>query len=256
MIRLPSKEINGILYWLHYCPKCKSEMPYTKKCNCYRSIKFGKCCRSCSNPMKKSEVSAKFKGELNPAKRLEFRKWMSENNPMFNDEVKKKHKIVCNLKERRELIKKRMIVNNPCKNKEVVEKRTDTYTKRLSEGLYTIKNNWKTGYYVKIDGNKEWYDSSYELKKMKEYDFNRLIWTKKHKIRIPYINEYGLKSYYVPDFLISNTTIEEIKGWVKPTDVLKAIKAIEYCKNHKMSYHFYLGEELTLQPEFSYEHIS
>lgn len=252
-MNIPIKIINSMEYYVHYCPDCGDEMPYTKKSNFYSSRKINKRCRSCANPMKKPEISAKFKGDLNPSKRKEFRKWMSDNNPMYKENVIEKHKISCNEPLRREKIKRRMLKNNPWKDKKIIEKRTNTYTSRLSEGLYTIKNNWKTGFYIRKDGNKEWYDSSYELNRMKYYDNCNLNWTKKHKIRIPYINEKGQNTYYVPDFLVSENTLEEVKGWLKPGDELKAKMAIEFCKQQKWNYRFLLGKNLCLQKNLSYE---
>lgn len=254
MMTIHTKIIDEKIYYIHYCIECNNEMPYSQKCNFYHSKKIGKRCQSCANPMKKPEIAAKFKGDLNPSKRKEFRKWMSNNNPMYRKEVIKKHKIACNEPLRRENIKQRMLKNNPCKDPKIIEKRTNTYTKKLAEGLYTIKNNWKTGYYNRINGLKEWYDSSYELKKMEEYDKLKINWTKKHKIRIPYINLQGMKTYYVPDFFINENTIEEIKGWMKPNDEIKALVAINFCKNKKWSYHLYIGKELKLSPKYSYDY--
>lgn len=252
-MNIPIKIINNIEYYIHYCPTCNNEMPYNRKSNFYHSRKIGKRCQSCANPMKKPEIAQKFKGELNPSKRPEFRKWMSENNPMYDLDVIKKHKNSCNNPARRENIRQRMLKNNPWKDPKIIEKRTETYTKRLSEGKYNIKNNWKTGYYIRKNGNKEWYDSSYELIKMKEYDKNNIEWTKKHKIRIPYISNNGLKTYYVPDFFINSNTIEEVKGWIKENDIIKAKVAIDFCKNKKWNYKFYVGKELILNNELSYQ---
>lgn len=242
------------MHWIHICPECGNDMPYSKKGNFYTARKKQKRCRSCANPMKKPEVSSKFLGEKNPSKRKEFREWMSENNPMRKSEVREKQKMACNDPKRREAIRARMLKNNPWKTKEGIEKRTDTYTKRLAEGKYTIKNNWKTGFYQRKNGESEWYDSSYELKRMEWYDDNDVKWTKKHKIRIPYTNTSGQKTYYVPDFFINENTIEEIKGWVKDADIQKAKIAIEFCKIRGWNYNFLLGKENNRDEKLSYEH--
>jgi len=250
---IPTKVINERIYWIHYCPQCNKEMPYSGKSNFYRSRKFKRRCQSCANPMKNPEISKKFLGDLNPSKRKSFRDWMSKNNPMYEADIIKKHKIACNKSERRNAIRQHMISHNPSKIPGVIEKRIDTYTKRLAAGLYTIKNNWKTGYYTRKNGEKEWYDSSYELKKMEEYDINGIQWTKKHKIRIPYVNKNGMKTYYVPDFFINGNTIEEIKGWIKDTDVVKAHEAIEFCKHSGWNYRFLVGKDMKLNTSLSYE---
>jgi len=228
-----------------------------------------------NNPMKRPEISKKFKGELNPMKnpkfskkvrgdlnasrRTEFKKWISINNPMYDIDNKNKHKIACNDINRRLNISKRMKQNNPSKNKIFLEKRIKTYSERLSLGKYTITNNWKTGYYIRKDGNKEWYDSSYELIKMQEYDkYDKMgkKWTKKHGIRIPYINDKGINTYYIPDFLVNDDTLEEVKGWIKDGDELKAKMAIKYCKSRGWNYNFLLGKTLVLQKKLSYEYKS
>ena len=107
-----------------------------------------------------------------------------------------------------------------------------------------------------MNGEKEWYDSSYELKKMKQLDDSGINWTKKHGIRIPYVNKKGIKTYYVPDFLVGCNSIQEIKGWIKENDEFKANLGIEYCRNRGWSYKFYLGENLEYKKELSYECIS
>lgn len=142
-------------------------------------------------------------------------------------------------------------VDNPHKNKKIIEKSINTYTEKLASGKITIKNNWKTGYYIKTDGSKEWFDSSLEEKRMKYYDKNDLIWTKKHKIRIPYINENGINTYYVPDFLINNNIIEEVKGWLKKDDIIKAKIAKKYCKENNLKYNFLLGNDFNIIQELS-----
>ena len=128
--------------------------------------------------------------------------------------------------------------------KSFIEKRIDSYTKNLSEGKYTINSNrWKTGYYTStITGKKEWYDSSLELSRMKHYDSLGIKWTKKHGIRIPYINSEGTNTYYVPDFYLEDLkTIEETKGWMQQDVILKAKIAIDYCKTKGLQYNFFLG---------------
>lgn len=251
-----TRVINDKTFWIHVCPECGRDMPYSQKSNFYHARKHKKRCQSCANPMKRSEISAKFLGDLNPAKRKSFREWMSKNNPMYKQNVIEKQKIGANNPNKVESARARMKENNPSKNKKFLEKRIDTYTKRLSEGKYTIKNNWKTGYYDKKDGTKEWYDSSYELSKMIEYDARGVQWTKKHKLRIPYVNEAGLKTYYVPDFLVNGNRIEEVKGWLSQDAIIKAKLAIQYCKSIGFDYSFFLGKNLENQHHLSYTHDS
>ena len=131
--------INGKKYWINLCSQCSSEMPYTLPSNFYHSRKIKKRCRSCANPMKRPEISDKFRGDLNPSRRSEFRKWMSENNPMYNEDVKKRHLKAVNVQSYKDIVGKNWKENNPAKNKILLEKRIDTYTKRLADGKYTIK---------------------------------------------------------------------------------------------------------------------
>jgi hypothetical protein len=136
----------------------------------------------------------------------------------------------------------------------ILEKRISTYTSKLANGEYKNKNNWICGEYERLNGGVEWYDSSYELIKMKEYDSKELEWTKKHGIRIPFIKENGLKSFYVPDFLIikdKRKIIVEIKGWLKKDDVLKANSAIKWCIDNDYEYYFLCGVDLKIISELS-----
>lgn len=218
-----------------------------------------------NNPCK-SENSINNMKYNNPSKKDEVKEKISKNNPMnkqeYIDKIKKTKidrygenygKIFY------ELTKKTMIEkygeDNPAKIKQILEKRIKTYCTRLSNGDYKIKNNWVCGDYIRKNGDKEWYDSSFELKKMIEYDDKNIIWTKKHKIRIPYINEKRLNSYYVPDFLIKENnkkSLVETKGYIKENDLLKINAGIEYCKNNDMNYFFYLGSYDKLCEKLSY----
>lgn len=191
-------------------------------------------------------------GDSNPSKREEVRKKISENNPMKNEIYRKKA-----VENRAKVGYKKTIELNKTlwDDKELLERRVKTYCENLANGKIKLKNNWKCGTYINKNGKEEWYDSSYELKRMEYYDNNDIIWTKKHGIRIPYVNEKGNNSYYVPDFLINEDgviSIEEIKGWIKKSDVLKAKSAIEYCMKNNLNYKFYLGKNLILNEDLSY----
>jgi hypothetical protein len=87
----------------------------------------------------------------------------------------------------------------------------------LAEGRYsTPKNGYLKGWYQKPDGEKEYYESSWELELMNHLDSSSLEWTKKHKIIISYEDEFGIQRRYVPDFLIisnSKKLLLELKGF-------------------------------------------
>jgi hypothetical protein len=217
-----------------------------------------------SNPSS-SEENKKRLRENNPATTNEARVKISENNPMKNKEYIDKigqtklerygDSGYNNQEKLKDTFIKRYGVDNPSKVKEILEKRINTYTTKLSNGEYTIKNNWKTGFYTNNNGLEEWYDSSYELVKMVEYNERNINWTKKHGIKIPFIKENGVNSFYVPDFLLlveSDKIIVEVKGWIKKDDIIKANKAIEWCKENKFEYYFLLGKELKIVNNLSY----
>lgn len=191
-------------------------------------------------------------GNDNPAKREDVRKKLSENNSMHSIEYRKK------AKENRQKVgyEKTIMLNKLMgKNKTILEKRVKTYCENLSNGKIKLKNNWKCGEYIQKNGTVEWFDSSFEEIRMKFFDENDIIWTKKHGIKIPYINEKEQNTYYVPDFKIienNKIIIEEIKGWIKENDKLKAIAGIEYCKKNNYIYRFLLGDKFEYIKELSY----
>jgi len=92
---------------------------------------------------------------------------------------------------------------------------------KLSEKLATMysdgtlnpkRNYYKQGYYTStITDEEEFYSSSYELKYMEILDNNGVFWTKKHKIIIPYIDDNMVSRYYIPDFLVENVYLDEVK---------------------------------------------
>ena len=131
-------------------------------------------------------------------------------------------------------------------DKNVVKRRIKTYCSRMANGEIKCVNGFKTGYFIKKNGEKEWYDSSYELARMIQLENDNRKWTKKHGIRIAYTNIKNVETYYVPDFLIDDLIIEELKGWHRPNCVLKSKAAIEYCKMNSLQYHYRLGKDMQL----------
>ena len=98
----------------------------------------------------------------------------------------------------------------------------------------------KKGWYVSIKtGQREFYHSTFELRRMKALD-DRLdvkTWTKHHSIRIKYDERT-----YVPDFLIlmndGSTILEEVKGWVASQEVFirKNQMAKVFCRARGWTY--------------------
>ena len=212
-----------------------------------------------------SEKNKKRLRENNPAKRDDVRKKISNNNSMNSlDNINKIKQTKLNRygdsgynnhEKWKENFLKNYGVDSPSKVKEFLEKRIETYCNNLANGLIKSKNNWKCGYYTRNDKQTEWYDSSYELIKMGEYDSKNLNWTKKHGIKIPFTKKSGVKSFYVPDFLLiinNKKLIVEVKGWIKDEDVLKAESAINWCKINGYEYCFLLGKKMIMRPELSF----
>lgn len=87
----------------------------------------------------------------------------------------------------------------------------------LAEGRYsTSKSGYLKGWYQKLDGGKEYYESSWELELMNHLDSLSLEWTKKHKIILLYKDEMGDERRYVPDFLLTlnnKKLLLELKGF-------------------------------------------
>jgi hypothetical protein len=192
------------------------------------------------NPMYLEENKEKFRGDNNPAKRLEVRKKISQNNSMKNDQHRETQKAACSTDVERERRSKVMKAKNPSYDKDVVKRRTVTYCDRLANGEIKSYGKWKTGYY-----KKEWYDSSLELRRMVTLDADNsvLSWTKKHRIRI----EYGDKMY-VPDFLIEyrdgTKVLEEVKGWITEKVIDKKVAAEKYCLANDMTYRMLFEKDI------------
>jgi hypothetical protein len=207
----------------------------------------------------KKERDQLFKsGELNVAKQEEVKAKLRSKNPMKNKKHREKQKAACNTVEakrhRSENMTKRWedLKSNPQKYKKFIEKRKKTYAEKLARGEIQINTNcWKNGNFKKRDETTEWYDSSFELRMMEYFESLDIKWTKKHKITIPYINEEGISSYYIPDFLVENRIIIETKGWIKEVEILKTTAAKQYCIDNKLEYMYLLGENLNIIRDFS-----
>lgn len=224
------------------------------------------------NPAHKQEVKNKKAitcikkyGVDNYAKTEEFKIWISDNNAMNNPIHKQKIIDYNNLPEIKlknsEALKNK---NHPIHSIASLEKRLKTMAGIKALGGYRVTAIWKTGWFVKNDGTQEWFDSSYEETKMKELENQNLIWTKKHGIRIPFVNSKNINSYYVPDFLIidefGNKTIEEIKGYIvensedkkEQNQILKLYAGQKYCQENSFNYNVYIGKDFILTQKYSF----
>lgn len=107
---------------------------------------------------------------------------------------------------------------------------------------FNTNSHYKKGYYISLrDNQRKWFDSFYELTRMKQLDMDDdvLEWSK-NKIKIPYIGEDKKEHIYTPDFLVKfkdgETAIEEIKGRMTPRDLLKMEAAIPFLKKMNIKY--------------------
>jgi dCMP deaminase len=132
----------------------------------------------------------------------------------------------------------------------VSEKETKKYCSRLcyKKGYNEDRQNfnsdsrYKKGYYISMrNGKKMWYDSSWELKRMKKLDNDKNVieWSK-NKLKIKYKGEDGNYHIYTPDLLViykdGTRVIEEIKGRMTTRDVLKMEYAIPFLKKMNIKY--------------------
>jgi hypothetical protein len=114
----------------------------------------------------------------------------------------------------------------------------DYKTKCIANGDLTLFGKYKHGKYRSIiSGITENYDSSYELIRMIQLDTMKSRWTKKHGITIPYQTISGHWRKYIPDFLIDENVIEEVKPRkcivINFNNAKQKIKAArQFCKIH------------------------
>jgi hypothetical protein len=117
---------------------------------------------------------------------------------------------------------------------------SDTISRKLADG--TLKNQYRfvKGWYKRKDGTKEWYESSYEKKYMEILDEQNIKWSKRHGIRIQYFDPTTNKNrYYVPDFLVNENEIHEVKPMKRTTEqknIAKAQAGTEYCLTNNLKY--------------------
>ena len=121
----------------------------------------------------------------------------------------------------------------------------------IANGTFNPNSNFNNGIYTsKISKRKEYYSSGYELIRMKQLDDLKLKWTKKHGIKIEYVDKNGILRKYIPDFLIENKILEE----VKPYNMLKfgnnplKFKILKkYCKINNLNYNIITEKELGIK---------
>lgn len=135
------------------------------------------------------------------------------------------------------------------KNRKITQETREKLSKIMSQRLANNTIQVNKGSYLSTKTNeKNYYDSNYELKRMKFLDNNENVkyWTKRHKIILKLPN--GKR--YIPDFIVEMTNgkkfLEEIKGWVRDKEEfeMKNNCAIQYCKENNIEFRILFGKEL------------
>jgi hypothetical protein len=108
------------------------------------------------------------------------------------------------------------------------------------------------GYYIsKVSDIRYHYDSMTELASMMIFDRKELKWIKNTKLRISYVFEKKQRKY-IPDFIIDNHIIIEIKGSNdKPELPFKIEAARKYCMMNNMSYELISYDEIKQQIDWN-----
>lgn len=105
-----------------------------------------------------------------------------------------------------------------------------------------MHGNRLAGYYTTRDGRMCRYDSSYELRRMKELDYVEQgikTWSR-CDFSIPWNDAEGKLHHYHPDLLVTladdTKVIEEMKGVMQDSDVRKMMAAVPYAKERGWKY--------------------
>ncbi len=205
------------------------------------------CCRRCSNQGKRQSEETLSK------KSASLKLWYSKNDVWnkgltgdcrFSDNVKKsiKFQIAIHSPEYRRHLSESLTGSHNGfygKSHSVEQKRKWSIQRAeaIAEGRYNLKNKRALkGWYHSSKMNSNFYfDSFWELVRMKMLDVDDTVkvWTKRHGIKIEYEN--GTYRNYVPDFLINNEILEEIKGYESRIVVQAKFEALKkYCDEHKL----------------------
>lgn len=128
-------------------------------------------------------------------------------------------------------------------------KMSEWLAKNISNGTFHPRSKYyKQGYIInKSTGKKEFFASSYEQLRMEQLNKENIQWTKHHKLKIKYLDKNGIYRYYIPDFLIDNKILEEIKSknlLTKDNNPEKFKAGFEYCKNNNLTYKIVTEKEL------------
>jgi len=154
----------------------------------------------------------------------------------------------------------RSFITNFSRNfsEETKQKMSKTRTDKIASGEITIKQNHigKCSWYFSSKNNTSFHaDSNLELMRMIQLDDDDTVvsWTKRHKIRIPYIFE-GKRKYTTPDFRIltinDELIVEEIKGRITKKDLSKKKYTEKWCKDNGYIFSFLTQKEMNKNGEY------
>lgn len=114
------------------------------------------------------------------------------------------------------------------------------FIRRMTNPYYRNKN-FMHGIY-----KNEFYDSSFELARFLFLEELNIKFTKKHHLRI-YYNFEGKEHYYIPDILIDNKILEEIKPSFKlkdPQTKAKIKAGKKFCKKNNLIFRIITEKEI------------
>lgn len=184
-------------------------------------------------------------------------KWQKINPPKKKTGINKKCEFCGELFYTQKNQNKYRFCSSNCGNLNRKNKPNPKHSKIMSDlissGIYHPKrNHYKQGFYTSvITHKKEFYGSSYELKRMEQLDSMGLKWTKKHGITIKYIDAMGHSRYYIPDFLVENKILEEVKpkslvNSVTDNNCYKNEASQKYCTENNLQYRIITEKELNI----------
>ena len=150
-------------------------------------------------------------------------------------------------------------------SKESIRKNKESNSIRITNKIINgeIKQNgWaKHGFYEFKNNGRQYYDSTYELDRMKWLDNNGYLF-KKNPFKIPYIFD-GAEHNYIPDLLVvdyenSNVYIEEIKSsFTLNNDIeknkVKFEAAKDYCQKLGIEFHVYNKNEYDILDNIEFD---
>lgn len=255
-------KINGRKHFLIQCNHCKDIKLYPgSKCG-NGTRKY--CSLTCINKGKKhsdiwkQEMSERFSGCNNPffgknhseqsknKMKGSHDSWNSTKNKLSKEEYEVWYKNYCDSLSgsKNHFYGKHHSVETRKHLSEVRAKLIADGTIDLKPSHYGLK-----GYYYSTKMNEMFrYDSFIEYLRMKMLDADKNVnyWTKRHGIKIPYMLN-GIQKHYVPDFLINNSIVEELKGYEEQDKKMAKLTILKsYCDNNNFKCNILTYQDIDL----------